>query len=33
MNNIQEKYIGETVDFQIELMIDTAGIYLDNRIV
>ena len=31
--NIQEKYIGETVGFQIELMIDTAGIYLDNRIV
>ena len=31
--NIQEKYVGETVNFQIELMIETAGISLDNRII
>ena len=31
--NIQEKYIGEKVEFKIELSIETAGIYLDKRIV
>lgn len=31
--NIQEKYIGEKVEFKIELMIDTAGIFLDNKII
>ena len=31
--NIQEKYIGEKVEFKIELSIDTAGIFLDNKII
>lgn len=31
--NIQDKYIGETVNFKIELAIDTAGIVLDDNIV
>lgn len=31
--NIQEKYVGEKVEFKIELSIDTAGIYLDNHII
>jgi len=31
--NIQEKYVGEKVEFKIEMMIDTAGIFLDNKII
>lgn len=31
--NIQQKYIGQKVNFKLELSIDTAGIYLDNRII
>ena len=31
--NIQDNYIGETVNFKIELAIDTAGIVLDDNII